>query len=416
MKAILYSFKEELLTKKSFAFQEIKLKVYDGATLKFRLSEQELNQYQQDDQNRGMDFDPKDREQKISQEIQSGPDEETSIPSLTEEKLDVSKVSQEEQVTVTLPRGYTPPPPKKQNPDNNKVADSKIAKVTLPPGYTPPPITSPPPKKQNPDNNKVADSKIAKNNEDNLTDPSQITTTGEAVTEVIEMDKEVIARGASSTIEEQSELKEKPKEREINIEDRKINNDLREGAENLLDQQKQQQGVENIQPLLPPPSPSSFSPSSSNISNTTDKANENIDDYKSTNKEIIVYKGKKDTTHKYQQENINNPIQQVSNNYAEAQNSSLYTYQPVFLKFLDDVYKSYWKDFRFPERYYDVYNKTNQDIIDNTVNNTSRLNELILGSIETFNKSFEIAQKYYYDAVQNYFNFVNKIAKSSYNH
>ena len=42
--------------------------------------------------------------------------------------------------------------------------------------------------------------------------------------------------------------------------------------------------------------------------------------------------------------------------------------------------------------------------------------ELILASTETFNKSKEILQKYYNDSVQNYFNFVNKIEKSYYNH
>jgi hypothetical protein len=39
-----------------------------------------------------------------------------------------------------------------------------------------------------------------------------------------------------------------------------------------------------------------------------------------------------------------------------------------------------------------------------------------LASIETFNKSIEIAQKFYNEAAQNYFNFVNKIEKSYYNH
>ena len=44
-----------------------------------------------------------------------------------------------------------------------------------------------------------------------------------------------------------------------------------------------------------------------------------------------------------------------------------------------------------------------------------RINDLVLGSTETFNKSIEIAQKYHNESVQNYFNFVNKIEKSYYN-
>jgi hypothetical protein len=56
-------------------------------------------------------------------------------------------------------------------------------------------------------------------------------------------------------------------------------------------------------------------------------------------------------------------------------------------------------------------------VTDNTVNATRRINDdIVLASTETFNKSIEIAQKYYNEAAQNYFNFVNKIEKSYYNH
>ena len=66
----------------------------------------------------------------------------------------------------------------------------------------------------------------------------------------------------------------------------------------------------------------------------------------------------------------------------------------------------------YPRRYTNIYNKTNQTIKDNTVNATRRIIEFVLGSIETFDKSIEIAQKNYNESVQNYFNFVNKIGKS----
>jgi hypothetical protein len=71
----------------------------------------------------------------------------------------------------------------------------------------------------------------------------------------------------------------------------------------------------------------------------------------------------------------------------------------------------------YPERYADVYNKISQNITDNTINANRRINDdLVLGSTETFNNSIEIEQKYYNESVQYYFNFVNKIEKSYYNH
>jgi hypothetical protein len=87
----------------------------------------------------------------------------------------------------------------------------------------------------------------------------------------------------------------------------------------------------------------------------------------------------------------------------------------VFSKFIDNISKSYWNNNLFPQRYTDVYNKTNQNVTDNTVNATRRVNDVALASAETFNKSIEIAQKYYNEAAQNYLNFVNKIEKSYYN-
>ena len=61
-----------------------------------------------------------------------------------------------------------------------------------------------------------------------------------------------------------------------------------------------------------------------------------------------------------------------------------------------------------PARYTDIYNKSNQNVSNNTINAT-RINDFMLGYVETFNKSIEIAQKYYNDSVQYYFNFINNV-------
>jgi len=80
---------------------------------------------------------------------------------------------------------------------------------------------------------------------------------------------------------------------------------------------------------------------------------------------------------------------------------------------LDNIYnnKSYWNKFIYPQGYTDVYSNTNQNITDNTLIATRRINECVFGYTETVNKCMEIAQKYYNDSVQK-FSFVNKIQKS----
>jgi hypothetical protein len=176
----------------------------------------------------------------------------------------------------------------------------------------------------------------------------------------------------------------------------KQSNNIKEETNKFLDNQRQQ--LENT--------------TTSTISETTNKFNNNINEYQKTNKAIL--EKSIDTSNKYQQESINT-IQSISDNYIELQNNIRDTYQSAFSKFINDTNKSYWNNYRVPQRYSEAYNKNNQNVIDNTINATRKSHEFVLASTETFNKSIEIAQKYYDDSVLNYFNFVNKIGKSYYN-
>ena len=172
---------------------------------------------------------------------------------------------------------------------------------------------------------------------------------------------------------------------------------LKEETKEFLDNQRQQ-----------------LANTTSTISETTNSVNNNnnITDYQRTNREIL--EKSIELADIYQQQIINT-IKAISNNYVEAQKNFLYNYQPAFSKFLDDIYtktKSNLNNFRLPERHDDVYNKTNQNITDHNINCTQRVNDFVLTYTETFNKSIEIAQKYYNESIQNYFNFINKIERS----
>ena len=179
-------------------------------------------------------------------------------------------------------------------------------------------------------------------------------------------------------------------------ENKKQSNNTKEETGKFLDQQRQQ--TENTV---------------SNISDTTNKVTNSVNEYQQTNRAILDKSI--DTSNKYQQETINS-IQSITNNTIELQKNFANIFQSVFSKFIDETSKSYWNNYLYPQRYTDVYNKSNQNVTNNTINATRRTNDVVLASAETFNKSIEIAQKYYNEAVQNYFNFVNKIEKSYYNH
>jgi hypothetical protein len=212
------------------------------------------------------------------------------------------------------------------------------------------------------------------------------------------------------------------------------NNNIKEGTEEFLDKDKDKdkQQIENITSTISeithPVTEALLAEEkqqieniTSTISEATDQVTENINEYQEKNREIL---GESiEATNKYQQESINtiqsfsnnynNIIQSFSNNNIELQKNLLNTFNSVGARFLDNALdNSYWNNFIYPRRYTDIYNKTNQNIKDNTVNATRRLNEFVMASTEAFSKSIEIAQKYYDESLQNYFNFKNKVGKS----
>ncbi|HJT84912.1 MAG TPA: hypothetical protein VJ697_10555 [Nitrososphaeraceae archaeon] len=69
--------------------------------------------------------------------------------------------------------------------------------------------------------------------------------------------------------------------------------------------------------------------------------------------------------------------------------------------------------FQYPQRGIDNYKNSNQTISNNAINYTQRVTDTALINAENFTKSLEIAQRYYNDSVQNYFDFLKKIERNT---
>ena len=131
---------------------------------------------------------------------------------------------------------------------------------------------------------------------------------------------------------------------------------------------------------------------------------------KKQNNEILIKSS--DGSNKYQQQTLNR-VQTMLSNYMKLQNNIFNNYQAIFSKLIDDTSKSYWNNFIIGERYTRAY-KMNEES-DTTKDVTSTINDYRLKYTDTFNKSLELFQKYYYEGIQNYFNIINTSGKS-YNH
>jgi gas vesicle protein len=171
-------------------------------------------------------------------------------------------------------------------------------------------------------------------------------------------------------------------------------NQFKESTVNYLEEQRQQ-----------------YKDTASNISQTTEKINESVNKFQDDNRRIFE---KNADTFRKSQEQINKTIQELSNNAIELQKNAVDTYQSSYAQFFDNINNnnSYWKNFNIPQRYSEIYNTLNKNIQNYTVNATNLTNEIAVGSIENFNKSIELAQRYYKDIVQNSFNYAQKIERS----
>src|SRR5215207_3037229 len=101
-----------------------------------------------------------------------------------------------------------------------------------------------------------------------------------------------------------------------------------------------------------------------------------------------------DTRIMNENQKINKAIKVSTDNYNLLQNNILNSYQSAFSKFINytsDDNKSY--NVAVLEQI-KVFNKINQNMIDNAINNTRTIHELLTEYIEIVNKSIELGQEY----------------------
>ena len=182
----------------------------------------------------------------------------------------------------------------------------------------------------------------------------------------------------------------------IESDDKQIKN-KKETNNNPSQQQKEQQAQQLTEHTIA---------TTATISKTTNEVTSRINENQKINKAILDKST--DITNRYQQQIIK-AIKVSTDNYNLLQNNILNTYQSAFSKFINntsDDNKSY--NCAVLEQL-KVFNKINQNMLDNAINNTRTIHELLTEYMEILNKSMELGQEYYRDGIKNYFNFGKKI-------
>ena len=65
------------------------------------------------------------------------------------------------------------------------------------------------------------------------------------------------------------------------------------------------------------------------------------------------------------------------------------------------------------EEYSNTCSEQNRYLMNNQINNTRIINDIMDKNMDTFLKSIEFAHKFYFDVVQSYYNYIMTIKKSS---
>jgi len=107
-------------------------------------------------------------------------------------------------------------------------------------------------------------------------------------------------------------------------------------------------------------------------------------------------------------------MKEIKHNFIDEHKNIINTYYSICSKRLDDLIYYNLNNSKTRKEYDNIFNEINQYQMNNQSNNTTRIiNDIIDQNMDTFLKSIEFAQKFYFDVVQSYYNYVMKINKSS---
>jgi hypothetical protein len=103
----------------------------------------------------------------------------------------------------------------------------------------------------------------------------------------------------------------------------------------------------------------------------------------------------------------------IKSNFMEEHKNIINTYYSIYSKRLDDIISHNLNNSKTTEEYSNTYSNTNRNLMDNQTNNRKIINDIIDKNMNTFIKSIKFANKFYFDVVQSYYNYIMRINKSS---
>ena len=107
-------------------------------------------------------------------------------------------------------------------------------------------------------------------------------------------------------------------------------------------------------------------------------------------------------------------IKEIKANFLEEHKYIINTYYSIYSNRLNEILDCNLDNLISIEKYSKAYRKINRNFIDNQLNTTKIIDDIVVKNMDTFIKSIELAHKFYFDVLQSCYNYITMFKNESY--
>ena len=107
-------------------------------------------------------------------------------------------------------------------------------------------------------------------------------------------------------------------------------------------------------------------------------------------------------------------IKEIKSNFLEEHKYIINTYYSIYSNRLNDILDCNLNNLVSIEKYSKAYRKINRNLLDNQLNTTKIIDDIVVKNMDTFIKSIELVHKFYFDVLQSCYNYITLFKKESY--
>ena len=107
-------------------------------------------------------------------------------------------------------------------------------------------------------------------------------------------------------------------------------------------------------------------------------------------------------------------IKEIKSNFLEEHKYIINTYYSIYSNRLNEILDCNLNNLVSIEKYSKTYRKINRNLLDNQVNTTKIIDDIVLKNMDTFIKSIELVHKFYFDVLQSCYSYITMFKNESY--